>query len=136
MNDLILYRLKKVKQLQNNMKLNDLDCKAKSRKILFFSKHSLPFIFLRNRQYIFINKRSCRQENNTKCFFLKNIGFLFEKKINLNSLKSKVFPIQTSDKIPTLESKPNRTANPIVFDTSKPTQRKYKLISLNTKYLH
>ena len=37
MNDLMLYRLKKVKQLQNNMKLNELDCKAKSRKKFFFS---------------------------------------------------------------------------------------------------
>ena len=48
MNDLALDWPKEVKQLQNDIKLNELDYKAKSGKNYNFSKMSLCIIFLRN----------------------------------------------------------------------------------------
>ena len=56
MNVLILDRLNEINQLQSNMELNELDYKAKSRKKSYFSKISLPIIFLRNKntRYLWI----------------------------------------------------------------------------------
>ena len=53
MNDLILDKLKEIKQLQDNIELNELDYKAKCKKIYSFCKISLPIVILR----IFINRR-------------------------------------------------------------------------------
>ena len=58
MNNLILDRLKEIKQLQNIIKLNELDHKAKSKKDYNFSKILLPNVLLRNiHRGVFINKR-------------------------------------------------------------------------------
>ena len=48
MNDFILDRLKEINQLQNSIKLNNLNYKVKSGKNYNFSITSLPSIFLRN----------------------------------------------------------------------------------------
>ena len=45
-----------------------------------------------------------------------------EKKF-FNNFKSKLFPINTRDKIPTPESTPKLTPDPTVFDTPEPTPK-------------
>ena len=45
MNDLILYRLKEIKQLQNDIELGNLEHTTKREKKNFFSKYLLPIIF-------------------------------------------------------------------------------------------
>ena len=48
MNDLILDRLKKIKQMQDDTELSELDCKAKSGKNYNLNKNPLPIIFLKH----------------------------------------------------------------------------------------
>ena len=50
MNDLIINKLKDIKQLQNNIKLVELEHTGKRGKHYIFSIYSLPIVFLRDIQ--------------------------------------------------------------------------------------
>ena len=48
LNDLIINKLKEIMQLQNNIKLDDLEYATKRRKNYNFSRYSLTIVFLKD----------------------------------------------------------------------------------------
>ena len=60
-------------------------------------------------------------------FFLKNTGFLFNVRAKvLISLKSNIFLVENLNQIPTPEATPERTSDPTVFESPKPTKAQTK----------
>ena len=134
MNELIIDKLKEIKQLRNNIKLDDLEYTTKRGKNDGFSKYSLP-IFLKDiyeenlsiedagkEQRNLLNKLSGENKSKIpveKRYFLNNIGLFFSASRKIfNSFESKMFLIKNLDKIPA----PDPTHNPTAFDTPKPTK--------------
>ena len=118
MNDFNLDRLKKIKQINYDIELNQLNYKAKSEKIIIL------VIFLRNKhtRFLLIEDADIEQSRLFKELSdinkggepiektsLKNVGFLDDTREKvLNSFKSNIFPLKSS----TPETAPDLT----VFD--------------------
>ena len=148
MNDLILDMLREIRQLENDIKLNEVDYKAKIwKKKHNFRKISFSIILLMNMHTGFLSVEDTDKEQSKllkelndlnkgdKPFenkpFLKSVGFLFDVREKvLNSFKSDIFPIKNLGKIPTPKEIPNSklepTLNPAVFDTPKITKAQTK----------
>ena len=148
MNDLILDMLREIRQLENDIKLNEVDYKAKIwKKKHNFRKISFSIILSMNMHTGFLSVEDTDKEQSKllkelndlnkgdKPFenkpFLKSVGFLFDVREKvLNSFKSDIFPIKNLGKIPTPKEIPNSklepTLNPAVFDTPKITKAQTK----------
>ena len=148
MNDLILDMLREIRQLENDIKLNEVDYKAKIwKKKHNFRKISFSIILLMNMHTGFLSVEDTDKEQSKllkelndlnkgdKPFenkpFLKSVGFLFDVREKvLNSFKSDIFPIKNLGKIPTPKEIPNSklepTLNPAVSDTPKITKAQTK----------
>ena len=124
------YKLKEIEQLQNNIKLEDLDYTTKRGKKYGFSKYSLAIAFSRDLYEGNLSLEDAHKEQSDlveklsgikrgrivfeKRSFLKNLGLFLSATENcFNNFKSKIFPLKKPHEILT----PNPTPGSTVFDT-------------------
>ena len=95
-NVLIRDESKKIAQLKDIIKIDDLNYKSKCGKTYNLAKYSLPIAFLRDidEEYLSLLKKFEKYKKHLKKnHFLSNLGLSFSAREEvLNSFKSKMFP--------------------------------------------
>ena len=113
MNDLVIVKFKKIKQLQNNVRLDDLTKKTTTRGRYYnFSKYSLPIVFTRDIHKRNLSLQDADVEQSQLIHEWKDMGkarisgqkrLLSAREKILNNFKNKMFPIKNLDNILTAE---------------------------------